>query len=140
MLNIFKLKLNKNTFEQISKNTDLNRINDINYFSPATKEWNNSIYAFNKNTLNLLPIANKLLLRLIKRYFNLYNRKLELKIKYDSLFFKNQIKINKSRISSHKIYVSNGEFKHTNDKININIYIYIIDKNIIIILNWDKWI
>lgn len=124
MLNIFKLKLNKNTFEQISKNTDLNRINDINYFSPATKEWNNSIYAFNKNTLNLLPIANKLLLRLIKRYFNLYNRKLELKIKYDSLFFKNKIKINKSRISSHKIYVSNGEFKHTNDKININIYIY----------------
>lgn len=124
MLNIFKLKLNKNTFEQISKNTDLNRINDINYFSPATKEWNNSIYAFNKNTLNLLPIANKLLLRLIKRYFYLYNRKLELKIKYDSLFFKNKIKINKSRISSHKIYVSNGEFKHTNDKININIYIY----------------
>jgi hypothetical protein len=38
MLNIFKLKLNKNTFEQISKNTDLNKINDINYFSPATKE------------------------------------------------------------------------------------------------------
>jgi hypothetical protein len=49
---------------------------------------------------------------------------LELKIKHDSLFLKNKIKISKSRISSHKIYVSNGEFKHTNDKINISIYIY----------------
>jgi hypothetical protein len=38
MLNIFKLKLNKNTFEQIPKDTDLNKINDINYYSPATKE------------------------------------------------------------------------------------------------------
>ena len=27
-------------------------------------------------------------------------------------------------ISSHKIYVSNGEFKHTNENININMYIY----------------
>jgi len=124
MLNIFKLKLNKNISDQISTSTDLNRINDIKYFSPATKQWNNSIYTFNKNTLNLLPVANKLLIRLIKRYFNLYNRKLELKIKYDSLFFKNKVKINKSRISSHKIYISNGEFKHTNDKININLYIY----------------
>ena len=34
------------------------------------------------------------------------------------------MKINKSRISSNKIYVSNGEFKHTNDKINIDIFIY----------------
>lgn len=34
------------------------------------------------------------------------------------------MKINKSRISSHKIYVSNGEFKHTNDKINIDMFIY----------------
>jgi hypothetical protein len=49
---------------------------------------------------------------------------LELKLKQDSLFLKSKIKINKSKISSHKIYVSNGEFKHTNDKININMYIY----------------
>ena len=126
MLNLIKLKLNKNKkiFDKISTNTNLNKINNIKNFSPATKDWNNSIYSFNKNSFNLLPVSNKLLIRLIKRYFNIYNRKLELKIKYDSLFLKRKMKINKSRISSHKIYVSNGEFKHTNDKINIDMFIY----------------
>lgn len=124
MLNLFKLKLNKKILDKIPTNTNLNKINNIKNFSPATKDWNNSIYSFNKNSFNLLPVSNKLLIRLIKRYFNIYNRKLELKIKYDSLFLKRKMKINKSRISSHKIYVSNGEFKHTNDKISIDMFIY----------------
>ena len=124
MLNLIRLKLNKKIFDKIQTNTNLNKINNIKNFSPATKDWNNSIYSFNKNSFNLLPVSNKLLIRLIKRYFNIYNRKLELKIKYDSLFLKRKMKINKSRISSNKIYVSNGEFKHTNDKINIDIFIY----------------
>jgi hypothetical protein len=40
MLNLIKLKLNKNKkiLEQISTNTFLNRINNIKYFSPATKD------------------------------------------------------------------------------------------------------
>jgi hypothetical protein len=38
MLNIFKLKLNKNISDQISINTNLNKINDIKYISPPTKE------------------------------------------------------------------------------------------------------
>lgn len=124
MLNLFKLKLNKKILDKIPTNTNLNKINNIKNFSPATKDWNNSIYSFNKNSFNLLPVSNKLLIRLIKRFFNIYNRKLELKIKYDSLFLKRKMKINKSRISSHKIYVSNGEFKHTNDKISIDMFIY----------------
>lgn len=126
MLKLIKLKLSKNKkiLDKISTNINLNKINNIKNFFPATKDWNNSIYSFNKNSFNLLSVYNKLLIRLIKRYFNIYNRKLELKIKHDSLFLKRKIKINKSRISSHKIYVSNGEFKHTNEKINIDIYIY----------------
>lgn len=124
MLNLIKLKLNKKILNQISKNTEFNKIKNLKSFSPATKEWNNSIYSFNKNSINLLPVLNKFFFRLIKRYFNIYNRKLENKIKYNSFFYFTKIKINKSIISSHKIYVSNGEFKHTNENININIYIY----------------
>jgi len=124
MLNLIRLKLKKQIFDKIPTNTNFNKINNIKNFSPATKDWNNSIYYFNKNSFNLLPVSNKLLIKLIKRFFNIYNRKLELKIKYDSLFLKRKMKINKSRISSNKIYVSNGEFKHTNDKINIDIFIY----------------
>ena len=118
MLNIFKLKLNKNTFEQISKNTDLNRINDINYFSPATKEWNNSIYVFNKNAINLIPQATELVNKLIKSYFNLYNLKLERKIRSSRLLRRLR------KLSFNKIYVSNGEFKHTNNKVVVTLYLF----------------
>jgi hypothetical protein len=40
MLNLIKLKLNKNKkiFDKISTNTNLNKINNIKNFSPATKD------------------------------------------------------------------------------------------------------
>jgi hypothetical protein len=41
-----------------------------------------------------------------------------LKVRRQKLYIKSR------RLSSHKIYISKGEFKHTNNKIFINIYIY----------------
>src|SRR6266511_4121395 len=48
----------------------------------------------------------------------MYNNKLELKVR------RQRIRIKSRRLSSHKIFVSKGEFKHTNDRVMINIYIY----------------
>src|SRR6266511_2062294 len=48
----------------------------------------------------------------------MYNNKLELKVR------RKRIRIKSRRLSSHKIFVSKGEFKHTNDRVMINIYIY----------------
>lgn len=53
----------------------------------------------------------------MNNYFNMYNINLESKIDLIKLR-------NKRRLSSHKIYVSKGEFKHTNSKVIINIYLY----------------
>ncbi len=72
------------------------------------------MYVFNKNTLNLTPIINKTIFNLLKTYFNLYNEELEVKYK----------RFRARRLSSHKIYISKGEFKHTNNKVTINMYIY----------------
>lgn len=119
MLNIFNFKLNNNN-NNIPGRNDLIKSNQIKHFSPAIKEWNNSVYAFNKNTLNLVPLTSKIVLRLVKSYFNIYNSKLESKIKKRRI----SLKLRKRRFSSHKIYISKGEFKHTNEKIIINIYIY----------------
>lgn len=60
-------------------------------------------------------------INLIKGYFNLYDLKLEKKNKSKKKNFF-QIKLRKN--SKHKIFISNGEFKHTNDMVNITIYFY----------------
>lgn len=84
----------------------------------STREWNNSIYQFNKNTLALIPQATISTLRLIKGYFHTYNLTIENKLR------KTRLLPRLRRLSSHKIYVSNGEFKHTNDKVIITLYTY----------------
>lgn len=116
MLNIFKTKLNKHV--SIYSKSIGEFENKLNYYPTASKEWFNSIYAYNKNTTKLLITANKTTLRLLKSYFNLYSKKLEMKIK--SL----KLRIRFRKISTSNILVSKAELKHTNDKVTITAYIY----------------
>jgi len=115
MLNLFELYNN-------SKNKTEKKINSQQkhnkHHPSAIREWNNSIYVFNKNTINLIPQATELATKLIKSYFNLYNLKLERKIRSSKLLGRLR------KLSSSKIYVSNGEFKHTNNKVIITLYIF----------------
>ena len=117
MLKILNIKKNSTSINIPTKKV-LNLSSKIKHFSPAIKVWNNSIYVYNNNTLSLITVTNKIIIKLVKNYFNLYNRKLEIKNK------RQKMRINLRRLSSHKIYVSKGEFKHTNDKVLINIYVY----------------
>jgi hypothetical protein len=48
----------------------------------------------------------------------LYNYKLERKLRSNKLLHRLR------RLSSHKIYISNGEFKHTNNKVVITLYLF----------------
>nr|YP_010183871.1 hypothetical protein LI393_mgp38 [Coccidioides immitis]QVG61994.1 hypothetical protein [Coccidioides immitis] len=134
MLNIIKSKLN-NSYKNLALNTKNITINPKK-FGGIVRNWKNSIYVYNKNTLKLIPEASKLTIKLIKGYFNLYNIKLEKKIKKISLG-KN---LRKRKISKNRIFISNGEFKHTNDLVNITIYFYnrqlLNYKNLI----WKKYI
>ncbi|KMW03074.1 ribosomal protein S5 (mitochondrion) [Nannizzia gypsea CBS 118893] len=103
------------------KNLSLNSKHKVlwpNKFIPIVRDWKNSIYTFNKNSLNNIIEANKLINKLIDGYFNLYNLKIEEKIRGNKNFKKNV------NISKNKILISLGQFKHTNDLINITIYFY----------------
>jgi hypothetical protein len=75
----------------------------------------------------LIPQVTELATKLIKSYFNLYNLKLERKIRSSRLLGRLR------KLSSNKIYVSNGEFKHTNNKIIITLYLFNRQK-----FNFDK--
>lgn len=60
---------------------------------------------------------------MIKSYFNLYNRRLELKMRTKKLLLRLR------RLSSNKYYISSGGFKHTNNKVCINLYVFNRQKN-----------
>ena len=114
MLNILKLKF-KNSYKKVKVKNNNNKTQYLKKFEPSVRNWKNSIYAYNKNTLSLIPEASRLTIKLIKGYFNLYSLKLEKKFKK---------KFKKTKYSSHKIFISDGQFKHTNDLVNITIYFY----------------
>lgn len=88
------------------------------HFPSAIREWNNSIYVFNKNALNLIPSTTLSAIKLIKSFFNLYNSTIERKMRTKRLLLRLR------RLSFNKIFVSNGEFKHTNNKVTITLYIF----------------
>lgn len=127
MLNLFKSKLNKIEISKLDViKSEVSELNIIKReekkslskdFPSSIREWNNSIYVYNKNVLNFIPEAGILAMKLIKSYFNLYNLKLERKLRRKKLLQRLR------RLSSNKIYVSNGEFKHTNNKVIITLYL-----------------
>ena len=88
------------------------------HFPSAVREWNNSIYLYNKNNLNLVPSTTRSTMDIIKSFFSLFNESLEKKLRSKRFLLRFR------RLSSNKIYLGNGEFKHTNNKVLINIYIF----------------
>lgn len=115
MLNLYKNYIKNN---KIDFNTNKKTVNTIKNFPSSIREWNNSIYVFNKNSLNLIPESSKVTMKLIKNYFNLYNSNLEVNLR------KEKLRLRFKKLSSNKIYVSNGTFKHTNNEVIITLYVY----------------
>lgn len=57
-------------------------------------------------------------MKLIKGYFNSYNLNIESKLRNKRLRRRSR------KLSTNKIFISEGESKHTNEKINITLYVY----------------
>ena len=92
------------------------------HFPSSIREWNNSIYLYNKYNLNLIPFTSIYAMKIIKSFFSVYNKILEKKIRTKRLLLRLR------RLSSNRIYLSNSEFKHNNNSVLINIYIFNIAK------------
>ena len=116
MLNIYKLKEKNNISNKyIIKKGEYD--GEIKHYPAATKEWFNSIYSYNKNNIKYLPSLDIYVTRLVKSYFNLYNVKFEKKAKLEIIRFK------KRRYSMKRIIVGKPEFKHTNDRVIITLFV-----------------
>ena len=114
--------VNKNNKQLcVNNNKNINLAGITKHFPPANKEWFNSIYAYNKNYVKLLPFVDKTTHKLIKGHFNSYSRILEKKVKKER---PRRYRVRKVRLSTNRILVSRAELKHTNDKVIITVYIY----------------
>ena len=98
-------------------------IKTFKHFPSSVREWNNSIYVYNKTYLNLIPSATISTVKIIKGYFSLFNNVIERKMRTKRLLTRFR------RLSSNKVYLSSGEFKHTNNHVLITLYIFNRQKN-----------
>jgi len=120
---IYTKKMN-NKYKVVPFSKTTNTSGPTRHFPPAIKEWFNSIYAFNSNTIKNLSMADKNLVKLIKSYFNLYFSKEILKTKRLATRFR--------RLSVNKIFISKAELKHTNSKVIITLYVYNEERRVLI--------
>lgn len=97
-----------------------NTIGPTRVFPTATKEWCNSVYAYNQNYIKNLSIADKTLSQLVKSYFNFYFNKKVLKSSKIAMRFR--------RLSLNKILISKAELKHTSSKVTVTLYTYNAEK------------
>nr|UPX01853.1 ribosomal protein S3 [Fusarium gerlachii] len=103
------------------------KIGDIGitkYLPSFSKEWNNTIYSYNKNTLKNIPVNDLNINKIIKGYFNLYFKD----HKYTGSKF---ILLKRRRNLLRRIHVSNAEIKHTNNKAIITLYTLNREKNVL---------
>jgi hypothetical protein len=106
-----------------NKTRMFDNINTSKHYPSSTRYWYNSIFMFNNSSLSLITNISRLAIQFIRNYFYLYNKKIESKIR------KKKIYNRRRKLSTNRIFISKGEFKHTNNKVVITIYIYNKQKN-----------
>ena len=120
-LKIFNNYIN-NKHKLIPFNSKLSDYRD-KYEPPVSKEWKNTVYFYDKNNIKNIPLNDVNLNKMIKSYFNLHFKNKFIHLKHMSL--------KRKRSLLKRIYVSNVEVKHTNNKAIITLYVLNTKKNIL---------
>jgi len=113
---IFNRNIN-NKYKLIPFNQSINTTGETKYFPSASKEWKNSVYSYNQNTIKNFPVLDSSVYNIIKNYFNLY-------FNHNFIFNKSKYQSPNTNKSYKEIFVSKPEIKHTNSKALITIYTY----------------
>jgi len=106
----------KNNFKIMPFKIQISDVLNVKYFPPVSREWKNTIYAFNANNLKNLPMYDIKINTLIKQFLGL-----QLKFKF---LKKSYIPKKRIALSFNKIFASKAEIKHTNNKAILTIYVY----------------
>lgn len=112
-LKIFNSNIN-NKYKLIPFNLKLSDYRD-KYEAPVSKEWKNTAYFYDKNNLKNIPLNDVNINKKIQSYFNLHFKNKFISLKDMPLRRRNSL--------LRRIYVSNIEIKHTNNKAIITLYV-----------------
>lgn len=118
-LKIFNNNIN-NKYKLIPFNLKLSNYRE-KYAAPASNEWKNTAYFYNQNNIKNIPLNDQNLNKIIQSYFNLHLRNKFLRLRHMSL--------KRKRSLLKRMYVSNVEIKHTNNKAIITLYVLNTKKN-----------
>nr|YP_010259480.1 ribosomal protein S3 [Myrothecium inundatum]UIX25776.1 ribosomal protein S3 [Myrothecium inundatum] len=123
-MKIFDKNLKKNS-KIISLRKNKGDLGYTKYFPAFTKEWKNTIYSFNKNIIKNIPVNNLNIDKIIKSYFNLYFKNNNFIGHTDYL----NLRIRRNLL--RRIFVSDAEIKHTNNKAVITLYVVNREKTVL---------
>ncbi len=114
------MKIFTNNLNNNSKTVALkNKVGDIGktkYLPSFSKEWKNVVYSYNKNNLKNIPMNDVNVNKIIQSYFNLYFKD------HKYIGSKKFILLRRRRNFLRRMYVSNAEIKHTNNKAIITLF------------------
>ena len=123
------MKIFNNNLKSIPKTVALrNKVGDIGktkYLPSFSKEWKNIVYSYNKNSLKNIPVNDVNINKIIQSYFNLYFKD------HKYVGSKKFILLRRRRNFLRRIYVSNAEIKHTNNKAIITLFTVNREKKIL---------
>lgn len=122
-------KIIKNTLKVRTKILGLKskhgQIGNMKYLPSFSKEWNNIVYSFNKNNLKNLLVNDININKIIQSYFSLFFKKSRF------VGYSKNSRLIERRSFLRRIFVSDAEIKHTNDKVKITLYAINREKNIL---------
>lgn len=114
-MKVFNNNITKNP-KTILLNSKVGDLGKGKYLPSFSKEWKNIIYSYNKNTIKNVPSNTENINKIIQSYFNLYFQNSKFVGSSRFLLFR------KRRNLLRKIYISNAEIKHTNNKATITLF------------------
>lgn len=115
----------KNSTKSIGFKTRNNKVGKSKYLPSFSKEWKNTIYSFDKNIISNLPMLTQTINKILKSYFGQYF------VGTQNIRGENLKKFRKISRFLRKIFISDAEIKHTNEKMIITLYVLNREKNIL---------
>lgn len=117
----------KNSTKSVGFKVRTNKVGKSKYLPSFSKEWKNTIYSFDKNTISNLPIFTQTINKILKSYFGQYFVGTETQ----TFAGENLKKFRKISRFLRKIFISDAEIKHTNEKMIITLYVLNREKQIL---------